>query len=256
MKTYQKIKKNGWIKIQKALDIKVVNKIRSELKKVDNKYLKIQKNNGLKNSAKNTYHHIPLLCKSSFSILEKIPLDKFLNKYFNGKYILNIMGAVRIRPNKESTSTQRIHRDIRSHTFGYPMTLVVICLLDDSTKNNGATILMKKSHKQIQKPSKKKFFENSIVATGKKGDLIVFDSNMWHCSGKNTTDDDRFIVTIVYSKPFVKQALDYPRALGPKFQKKISPFLKQILGYNARVPKNLNEWYAVPEKRFYKSNQG
>lgn len=256
MESYENIKKYGWARIKNAFDKKLIDQMKLELKKVDKMYLKIQNDNGLKNSAKNTYHHIPLLCKSSFSILEKIPIHKLLNKYFDGKYILNIMGAVRILPNKEFSSTQKIHRDIRSYTNGYPMTLGVICLLDDSTINNGATIFMKKSFKIKKKPGKKVFFKNSFVATGKKGDLIIFDSNMWHCSGLNVTDSERYIVTIIYSKPFVKQALDYPGALGIRFQKKISPFLRQILGYNARIPKSLNEWYAVPKKRFYKSDQG
>lgn len=252
----QNIKKFGWTRVKNALSKKLVDQMKFELYQVDKKYLKIQNKNGLKNSAKNTYHHIPLLCKTSFSILKNIPIDKLLTKYFEGKYILNIMGAVRIKPNKVATSTQKIHRDIRSHTYSYPMTLVVICLLDDSTKDNGATIFMKESFKIKKKPSKKKFFKNSIIGTGKKGDLIIFDSNMWHCSGFNTTDKDRHILSIIYSKPFVKQALDYPAAFGQKFKKKLSPFLKQILGYNARVPKSLNEWYSIPSKRFYKSNQG
>jgi hypothetical protein len=32
--------------------------------------------------------------------------------------------------------------------------------------------------------------------------------------------------------------------------------VRQLLGYNARVPSNLEEWYQPPEKRFYRRDQG
>ena len=250
------LKKEGWFRYKNAFSKKITDKLKLEIRDNEKKYIEIQKKNGLGLSAKNTFHHIPLVSKTSLKILEKMPIKKFLKVYFDGFYILNIMGAVAIKPNKEITSTQKIHRDIRSFSYDYPLTLVVICLLDDSNKENGSTIFMKKSHLIKDKPLKKKFFKKKIQIEGKRGDLILFNSNMWHCSGKNITSKDRYISTIVYSKPFYKQALYYPKAFGEKFKKKISPYLKQILGYNAKVPESLDEWYALPDKRFYKSNQG
>jgi ectoine hydroxylase-related dioxygenase (phytanoyl-CoA dioxygenase family) len=84
--------------------------------------------------------------------------------------------------------------------------------------------------------------------------VVVFNSNLWHAAGANTTSTARRALTIAFTKPFIKQQLDYPRALGYERQD-FSPTVRQLLGYNARVPASLDEWYQPPEKRMYKSDQ-
>ena len=54
----------------------------------------------------------------------------------------------------------------------------------------------------------------------------------------------------------MKQQLDYPRAVGYDNIDSLPEKLKQIVGYNARVPASLEEWYQPPDKRFYKKDQG
>jgi ectoine hydroxylase-related dioxygenase (phytanoyl-CoA dioxygenase family) len=106
------------------------------------------------------------------------------------------------------------------------------------------------------KPDEDEFYCNAIRAVGKKGDVLLFDGNMWHAAGRNLTDKARHIITPFFSKPYIKQQLDYPRALGIDFGKTLSPLLAQILGYNAMVPVSLNEFYQPDEHRFYKKDQG
>jgi ectoine hydroxylase-related dioxygenase (phytanoyl-CoA dioxygenase family) len=53
----------------------------------------------------------------------------------------------------------------------------------------------------------------------------------------------------------MKQQLDYSRAVGYNELEGKSEEIKQILGYFSRIPSNFNEWYQLPEKRFYKNNQ-
>ena len=44
--------------------------------------------------------------------------------------------------------------------------------------------------------------------------------------------------------------------LGYERGESYSPALRQLLGYNARVPTSLDEWYQPPDKRLYKRDQG
>ncbi len=85
---------------------------------------------------------------------------------------------------------------------------------------------------------------------------MVFDSNLWHAAGVNCTDRPRRALTLAFTRPFVKQQLDYPRALGYERGASFSPGLRQLLGYNARVPASLEEWYQPPDRRMYKRDQG
>jgi len=84
----------------------------------------------------------------------------------------------------------------------------------------------------------------------------MFDSNLWHAAGINRSDRPRRALTLAFTRPFMKQQLDYPRALGYARREALSPTLRQLLGYNARVPASLDEWYQPPDKRLYKREQG
>ena len=130
-------------------------------------------------------------------------------------------------------------------------------MLDDSTLDNGATWLLEKKKNTSEKPNDQYFEKNAIRIEGKAGDVLLFDGNLWHRSGRNHTKHKRTIMTPVYSKPFIKQQLDYPRAFGKKFLENCSEHIKQILGYNALTPSSLEQFYQKnPNDRFYKPDQG
>ena len=85
--------------------------------------------------------------------------------------------------------------------------------------------------------------------------MIVFNANVWHSSAPNTTQDHRRAIPITVSRSFMKQLLDYPRAIGYDKIDTFSNELQQLLGYHSRVPASLDEWYQPEDKRFYKKNQ-
>ena len=86
--------------------------------------------------------------------------------------------------------------------------------------------------------------------------IVVFDSNFWHAAGVNRSDRPRRALTLAFTRPFIKQQLDYARSLGYERGESLSPTLRQLLGYNARVPASLDEWYQPPDKRMYQRDQG
>jgi ectoine hydroxylase-related dioxygenase (phytanoyl-CoA dioxygenase family) len=128
-------------------------------------------------------------------------------------------------------------------------------MVDDFTSENGGTYLLPYSHLKEEKPSDEEFFKNAIQAVGKSGDLLVFDSNVWHSSAPNKTNSDRRAIPITISRSFMKQLLDYPRAIGYDKMDNFNPPLQQFLGYHSRVPSSLDEWYQPEENRFYKKYQ-
>jgi ectoine hydroxylase-related dioxygenase (phytanoyl-CoA dioxygenase family) len=150
----------------------------------------------------------------------------------------------------------RIHRDLRS--FSGPVNLMgqLLVMLDDFTEENGATYLLSGSHRLSEKPPDDLFFRDAVRAVAPAGSIVAFNSNLWHAAGVNRTLRPRRALTLVFTRPFIKQQFDYPRALGDDRAASFSPVLRQLLGYNARVPASLDEWYQVPEKRLYKRDQG
>jgi ectoine hydroxylase-related dioxygenase (phytanoyl-CoA dioxygenase family) len=246
---------NGWTVFRNAYQKKLINEIRSEILNQEEKYLKLQRNNNLKDEAKNTMHHIALMAPSSIKLIDPNPIHKFLQYYFESKYILNTMGTTMVRK-ANKVYTQKVHRDVRSFSNQKKIMLIAIMLLDDSTLKNGATWILKGSAKLNKKPDDKYFFDNGTRVLGKKGDIILFDGNVWHASGINITSKPRVIVTAAFTKPYIKQGLDYPRAFGLDYRHSISDQLKQTLGYNAMTPSNIDEFYKPKDLRCYQTDQG
>ena len=252
----EKIKSDGWILIKDAYPIELINNAIDELETKREIYHKIQKSAGIFEDTKNAYHHSIILChETQKKFLDPFPFFNLLEFYFNGRFILSSMGSTFVEPS-ENVYTQNVHRDSRSFSPNDRLLLNMLIMLDESNERNGATWLLEGSHLKPEKPSDEFFYQNATRITGKPGDVIFFDGNAWHCGGVNSTKKVRRIITPLFSKPYFKQSVDYPRAFGYDYSLKISDSLKQILGYNALTPSNITEFYKPKEKRFYKSDQG
>lgn len=188
-------------------------------------------------------------------ILLDTNLIDFLQKnFFNSKCILNSFSALNNLPNQKNFASV-VHRDLRFYSGTFPIMVNCLLMIDDFTIENGGTYLLPYSHLKEEKPSDHTFFQNAIQATGNSGDILVFNSNVWHASAPNTTKNGRKAIPFTISKSFMKQLLDYPRALGYDRINDFSLELQQFLGYHSRVPSSLYEWYQPEENRLYRKNQ-
>ena len=132
----------------------------------------------------------------------------------------------------------------------------MLVMLDDFTPENGATHIMPRSHSMATKPTAPAFKDAATRATGSAGDILVFDSRLWHAAGHNQTTTPRRALTLTFTRPFFKPQLDYPRFLGSDYAKACRPEVRQVLGYDARVPADIEEFYQPPGNRAYKADQG
>ena len=192
------------------------------------------------------------------SLLEeliKLGIIEDIKKYFfKSVCILNSFSGLNNLPLKTNFSGN-IHRDSKFFSNTKPIMLNFLIMLDDFTSKNGPTLLLPYSHKKLEKPTDKYFYKNAIQAIGKSGDILLFNSDVWHASSTNKTDMGRMALPLTFSKSFIKQLMDYPRYLGYDKMCSFSDEMQTLLGYHSRVPANLNEWYTPFEKRFYKKNQ-
>jgi len=249
------IRDKGWTKINGVYEESLLERIKRDFEDQEHHFCKVQQRKGIADQTKNATHHTLLLCPSMLELLEENKIHPLLEAYFGGKYILSTMGLSRVISDS-SVYTQNIHRDVRTYTADVPLWVNTLIMLDDSTQKNGATYMLEGSHSGGSKPDTDFFYDNAIRACGKRGDVLVFDGNIWHAAGQNITDKPRHIITPIYCRPFIKQQLDYPRAFGAEFGRSATQHLRQILGYNALVPASLDEFYQKDEDRYYKSDQG
>jgi hypothetical protein len=248
------LNEKGWVIIPSVVNNDLLERLRQDLEKAYVVCRQIQVKNGVDNNTDGTVHHLICFEGSFYDLLDTFPLYDVMKTYFNGSFILNSYGGVKNLSNKLSY-VGNIHRDIRTYSGDLPLMLNVLVMLDDFTLENGATYLLSGSHKNPERPSDEYFFKNAERAVGQQGDVLLFNSNLWHAAGVNTTEHERRALTLTFTKPFFKQQLDYPRFFGESYGEKLPEHMKQVLGYHARIPENLDQWYQPREKRMYKAGQ-
>jgi ectoine hydroxylase-related dioxygenase (phytanoyl-CoA dioxygenase family) len=246
----------GWVVFEGAVGSDLVSRMADDLEAAWDVCRAIQVKNGVATDADRTVHHLIGVKPSFLEYLDDSEvLDAYLEAYFGGRYILNSFGGA-INTRGRSSYAQRIHRDIRSYSGDMPLLLNTLVMLDAFQPENGATYMLSGSHRAAEKPSEEDFYAGAERAVGPVGSVLIFNSNVWHAGGDNKTDQTRRSVTPMYSRPFIKPQFDYPRVLGYDAGPSLTPYTRQVVGYNARVPANLDEWYQPPERRMYRGDQG
>lgn len=249
------IKISGWTIFKNMLTDEFIERLKKDLDVLYQKRRQIQVKNGIGEQMSGTCHHLLGEQSSLDELVQSLILHSSIQDFFDGPYILNSIGAF-MNNFENHAYVSKIHRDIRTFSNGYPLLLNLLIMLDDFTLDNGATYLLSGSHITAEKPPEDLFYKYATRAIGKSGDILMFNSNLWHAAGENKSHAPRRCLTLTYSRPFFKQQIDYPRLLGEDYANFLSDDIRQVLGYNALIPSTLEEFYQPPEKRFYKSNQG
>lgn len=245
----------GWALVPSVVDAPFLARLTAELDRVYTEQRALQVRNGVGAGADGTVHHLPCAGGAFVELLERDHGQTILEHFFEAPYILNTYGGVLNLPN-ETSYVGRVHRDQRTFSGSTHLMAQILVMLDAFTEQNGATYLLAGSHRRAGKPDDDEFFRDAERAVAPAGSILVFDSNLWHAAGANHSDRPRRALTLAFTRPFIKQQLDYPRALGWDRGDALSAPLRQLLGYNARIPSSLDEWYQPPERRLYKREQG
>jgi hypothetical protein len=245
----------GWVIFESAIEADLISRMIEDMQRAYRQCRALQLRNGVSAHTEFTVHHLVGMGESFLEYLEIMPIKPYLERYFGGNYVLNSFGGA-INSARSRSYAHNIHRDIRSFSGEAPLLLNTLVMFDAFTEANGATYLMPGSHRLANRPREEDFYALAERAVGPPGSILLFNSNLWHAGGDNNTDQPRRSVTPMFSKPFIKPQFDYPRALGYDEAEQFSLALRQILGYNARIPASLDEWYQPPEKRMYRPDQG
>jgi ectoine hydroxylase-related dioxygenase (phytanoyl-CoA dioxygenase family) len=150
----------------------------------------------------------------------------------------------------------RFHQDFPRVLNGYLMSINTFFALDEFSDETGGTILVPGSHQRPVRPSEESLKEEGRSTVCPPGSMIVFDSTLWHAAGENTSGGDRLAINHQFTRSYVKQQIDYIRALGDEFVLEQTPRTQQLLGWYTRVVTSLDEYYRPAEERLYRSGQG
>jgi ectoine hydroxylase-related dioxygenase (phytanoyl-CoA dioxygenase family) len=199
-----------------------------------------------------------LMMKYEPALLRLLELPEVLavvDAHVSPTAILHLQNGFILPPSEKDAFQFRFHQDFPRVLNGYLMSINAFFALDDFDRSNGGTWVAPGTH-QRARPSDSYLEANKTCVECPAGAMIVFDSTLWHCAGRNASGKDRLAINHQFTRSYVKQQIDYVRALGEPAVTRLPPRTQQLLGYYTRVVTSLDEYYRPGDERLYRAGQG
>ena len=234
------VKKNGLTHIKNVFSQKEVLHFQQKSIKIMNDY----ENSGHSFSNHNRVLNCPFRFDDIFFKLVFIKkIDLILQGLIDEDYVLlnsNIINRTTDKSSKKKFRTigDTWHNDsprVGKKNVVNAYRFLVSILLDDFSSKNGSTLYVPKSHLKNTKPLRNYNYKSKFL-TGKKGDVVIFDSGLWHKGGV-PSDLRRLGVFNLYGPWWIKPYFNFQQMIGKKGDK-LNKYLKKTLHYNSLPPKN------------------
>ena len=235
-KLIEEFKKKGFLKINSFFKKSDINKAK---KKIDHIY-------GLKNKGTLWALHnkdiffLKLICKKKIqNIIIPLLNDPYYKKIPSSKpnYILSEYIGI------NQTNPLHLHIDSWMPSSSEKTWMLQLAiLLDDRNKKNGCTTYVKNSHRSDKYADRS--LKNVSYLEGKIGDLIIWDSRLWHGRTKSKFKSyNSWALIATFQSWFLKQRFDYTKSIPKKIYSKLTKIEKQIIGFCSIPPKNEKEGF-------------
>lgn len=188
------------------------------------------------NSPENNIVRAPLAYHEIFAKAYNNPVVITLLKEVLGDYfILSQENGVIVEPNL-THSQNKWHRDFPHMHFvsTQPLAINAFFCITDFTFETGATQVLPHSHKIDYEPSPEYMEKHSVNIQAKAGSVFLFNTMLYHRTGKNISGKKRIGLNHIYSKYILKQQIDIPSLFD--YQEPEDSFLKMLLGFDSKVP--------------------
>lgn len=154
---------------------------------------------------------------------KQIPIDQ-------PNYILRACGA------RTSKRALPLHIDsyvpyLGSHIYSLQYSIV----LDDQDESNGCTIVVPGSHKSGDY-APQSALKDAIPIRSKPGDVVIWDSRLWHGTTENTSGRMRWAIVSTFVRWWLKQFSNVTGSLPKDIYEKLSDKEKSILGFCSIPP--------------------
>ena len=159
-------------------------------------------------------------------------LDRFLMR----NYLLSQLQAINIHPGEVR---QPLHHDDSIYPVARPRPpfgAATIWAVDDFTEENGATLVIPRSHEWGDVPSNEIDQAQLMPVVMPAGSAVFFVGTLWHCAGPNTTDQTRMAVTAQYCEPWARTQENFSLSISRERARKCSEEIRGMLGYSMLFP--------------------
>ena len=157
-----------------------------------------------------------------------------LDRIFLPSFLLSQAQIINILPGE---SAQMLHYDVGFYRIQRPrpaLGAALILAVDDFTEENGATVVIPKSHEWGD--DKSPHGESQIKAVMPAGSAIFFLGTTWHGGGANATDAPRLAMTCQYCEAYMRQQENFLLEISKDRARAMSPELRSLIGYSIHPP--------------------
>jgi ectoine hydroxylase-related dioxygenase (phytanoyl-CoA dioxygenase family) len=194
-----------------------------------------------------------------FAFLELPEVLAFVDATVSETAILHVQNGLVLPPStrgERDIFQRKFHRDFPRILGGYLMSVNTFFAIDEFSPATGSTQLVPGTHQREGMPPNWYLEAAAESSECPPGSMIVFDSTLWHAAGNNTSGRDRMALNQQFTRAYIKQQVDYVRALGDEAVLAQVPRTQQLLGWYTRVVTSLDEYYRPADERLYRGGQG
>jgi len=241
-KHIESVKLKGFTILKNVLSLDKIEQFKGKIENIYKQQVNEFGENNLKKINEIDLARALLAYDSDFlELIEEPKSTQVVKSILGTNYTLQLQNSIINRPNKEHHQSSW-HRDIpyQEYTVSQPICINVFYCLTPFNNLTGGTILLPYSQKSEKFPSLNFVEENSIQPSLNAGDIIIFDSWLFHKAGYNSSNQVRYGVNQLFTSPIIKQQINLPELLGGKYSD--IKGLNSILGYKYDVPKSVNEF--------------
>jgi Phytanoyl-CoA dioxygenase (PhyH) len=172
--------------------------------------------------------------------VRRVCMDRLNDRYYrfippeNPNYILSYYNA------RTSGAKLDLHIDSYVPNPGRWCTAMqVVYLLDDTYEENGCTVVVPGSHRSGEYTDRA--LERVVPIVGKAGDIVIWDSRLWHGTTENIRRASRWALVATLTQWWLKQSMDITRSLPEDIYRQLSDEQKALLGFCSIPPQDEQE---------------
>lgn len=150
---------------------------------------------------------------------------------------------------RSSKKSLALHIDsFLPYTGNHCFSMQCAVLLEDMNEENGSTLVVPGSH-QYGEYARQDALNDAIPVIAKAGDVVLWDSRLWHGALPNDSGKTRWALIATYVRWWVKQSFMIPQNLPESIYDELSDKERAILGY-CSIPYN-NEMEGIDMRNGY-----
>lgn len=149
-------------------------------------------------------------------------------------HLLNISARCPLKGNPG----QQLHLDSNLPGGDFPIIMIVLYMLDDFTREGGATQVVPGSHRRAGYAADGAKYDDQIVVEGSQGSALVYNGALWHGGGPKQTDGTRWAVVLGYGRWFIKPSWDFMQCTPRDVYARMTDAEKELFGFRSNPPKD------------------